>query len=57
VCDQVRPALISAGCSSSSCSVTASTSTYASFFLSCTIPPTEGCTTPTATEVCSFTKN
>jgi hypothetical protein len=56
VCAEVRPALSAAGCASSSCSVTASTSNSASFSLSCSIPPVSGCSTATVTEVCTLSK-
>lgn len=55
-CASSNAALIGSGCVASSCNNTASTSTSVTFTLSCTAPPTQGCTTSTVTEICSATQ-
>jgi hypothetical protein len=57
LCSEAGPALTAAGCQSSSCSVTASTSDSATVNLSCTVPAlVPGCTNVTVTEVCVLSR-
>jgi uncharacterized protein (TIGR03437 family) len=56
VCASLAAALGAAGCAAPSCYYTAATGTSATFTISCTVPPSSGCTPLTVNETCSATK-